>query len=81
MMVTGIVTLRRAGGSQLQPSAATCYVAELTTGKVAAYVVPWSPSMYKSGQPQSGAMALVGVTRFRMVVGGGDNAAPIGRSR
>jgi hypothetical protein len=75
MMVTGVATLRRAGGSQVQPSAAACYVAELTTGKVAAYVVPWSPSMYKSGQQQSSSLALIGVTPFRAGATGGAGGA------
>jgi len=72
MMVTGMAALRRVGGSQLQPSFAICYVAELTTGKVAAYVVPWSPSMYKASQMQTRPLELVGITRFRQVVGGAE---------
>jgi hypothetical protein len=80
MLVTGIATLRRAGGSQLQPSAATCYVAELTTGKVAAYVCPWAPSNYKSYQAQSGTLACVDVARFRPGPGGED-MVPAGHSR
>ena len=40
LMVTGMANLRRGGGSPLQPSNAMCYVAEITSGKVAAYAVP-----------------------------------------
>ena len=69
MIVTGMASLRRGGGSRLQPSTAMCYVAEITTGKVAAYAVPWSPSMYKAGQPQNQSLVLVGVTRFRQPTG------------
>jgi hypothetical protein len=43
MMVTGVAGLRRAGGSRQQPSNAICYVAEVTSGKVAAYAIPWLP--------------------------------------
>jgi len=71
MMVTGMCNLRRGGGSRLQPSAAMCYVAEITSGKLAAYAVPWSPSQYAAGQPQNNALVLVGVTRFRQAMGGG----------
>ena len=36
---------RPAAGRRLaqQPSSAVCYVAEITSGKVAAYAIPWSP--------------------------------------
>jgi hypothetical protein len=69
LMVTGMCNLRRGGGTRLQPSAAMCYVAEITTGKVAAYTIPWSPSMYAAGQPQTWDMKLAGVTRFRQAMG------------
>jgi hypothetical protein len=69
MMVTGVVALRRAGGSRLQPSNSTCYVAEATTGQIAAYVIAWSPSMYKANQPQSGEMNCIAVARFRQAAG------------
>jgi hypothetical protein len=75
MMVTGVVPLRRGGGSRQQPSAAMCYVAEVTSGRVAAYTVPWSPNLYNSGQMQSGQLLCAGVTRFRQVTG--DAPAPI----
>ena len=71
MMVTGVAYLRRAGGSRLQPSSSICYVAEVTSGKVAAYSVPWSPSMYAAGQVQKCPLVLVGVTRFRASLGVG----------
>jgi hypothetical protein len=69
MMVTGMIALRRGGGSRLQPSNSICYVAEITTGKVAAYAVAWSPSMYKANQPQSGELKCVAITRFRQPAG------------
>jgi len=70
LLVTGVAYLRRGGGSRLQPSNAVCYVAEITTGKLAAYAVPWSPSMYAAGQVQNAPLMLVGVTRFRPPLGG-----------
>jgi hypothetical protein len=69
MMVTGMIALRRGGGSRLQPSNSVCYVAEITTGKVAAYAIAWSPSMYKANQPQSGELKCIAITRFRTPTG------------
>jgi hypothetical protein len=65
MMVTGVATLRRGGGSRLQPSGSMCYVADVTSGRVAAYAILWSPTMYAAGQPQGGQIRCVGVTQFR----------------
>jgi hypothetical protein len=70
MMVTGVVGLRRAGGSRQQPSSSVCYVAEVNSGRVAAYAIPWSPPMYAAGQPQTGALIAVGKTYFRQALGG-----------
>ena len=77
MMVTGVVALRRGGGSRQQPSSAMCYVAEITSGRVAAYAVPWSPNLYLSGQVQSGPLVKAGATRFRQVTGEGPAPVPI----
>jgi hypothetical protein len=66
MMVTGLAGLRRSGGSRAQPSSAACYVADVSSGVVAAYVVPWSPPMYAAGQTQQGQLVRVGPpTHFR----------------
>ncbi len=75
LMATGMAALRRGGGSRLQPSNAVCYVAEVTSGKVAAYAIPWSPPMYSANQIQSGALVLVAATPFRQS-GHGPGAAP-----
>ena len=76
MMVTGMINLRRAGGTRLQPSNSVCYVAEITTGKVAAYAIAWSPSMYKANQPQSGELNCIAITRFRTPAGEAPIAEP-----
>ena len=81
LMVTGMTDLRRSGGTRLQPSDAICYVAEITSGKVAAYAVPWSPSLYAAGQSQNALLVLVGVTRFRPALGAGPGAAFPGGAR
>jgi hypothetical protein len=65
LMVTGLAGLRRQGGSRSQPSMAVCYVAEITSGRVAAYAVPWSPSAFSANQMQSGQLILVGAAHFR----------------
>ena len=50
LMVTGAVNLRRgAGGSQ--PGPVVVYIAEITTGKVAAYAIPWSAGMKNLNRP------------------------------
>ncbi|MCE5267402.1 MAG: hypothetical protein LLG00_05900 [Planctomycetaceae bacterium] len=59
-ITTGIATPRRAGGNRLQWSTAMCYVGEVSSGKMAAYSIPWSPTMYAAGQWQSREMWLAG---------------------
>jgi hypothetical protein len=64
MMVTGAAYTRRgAGGTQLSPS--VVYVAEVTTGMVAAYGIPWSRAAYTSGRPVSGQLLPLAKSRFR----------------
>ena len=78
LMVTGMVGLRRSGGTRQQPSSAVCFVADVSSGKVAAYAIPWSPPMYSAGQMQTGPLVRVGPpTHFRQggVVGTGAGAA------
>ena len=75
MMVTGIDALRRSGGSTVNPSSAVCYVAEVTSGKLAAYAIPWSGPRYAANQVQNGALVLVAATQFRQAVPG-TGAAP-----
>jgi hypothetical protein len=78
MMITGMAAgLRRAGGTRQQPSAAVCYVAEITSGLVAAYAIPWSTSVYAAGQPQRGSLVLVGPpVPFRQAAGAGPGTGP-----
>ncbi len=75
LMVTGMAALRRSGGARAQPSNAICYVAEVTSGKVAAYAIPWSPPMYAANQVQNGSLVMVAATQFRQT-GLGPGAAP-----
>jgi hypothetical protein len=69
MMVTGNVDLRRAG-TRMQYSKAAVYVAEITTGKVAAYAVPWTSGLSQGGQGGVQPLVPVATTRFRNGVAG-----------
>ena len=64
LMVTGIVDLRR-GAARLRPSMAAVYVAEITSGKVAAYVIPRDTHRHAAGQIFRGELLPLDVTRFR----------------
>jgi len=68
-MVTGVADLRRGGGTRLQPSRAVVYVAEVTSGLVAAYAVPWSPGLHAAGQTLHQPLVLLAVTQFRATAG------------
>jgi hypothetical protein len=79
LMVTGVVSMRRAGGTRTQPANSACYVAEITSGQVAAYTIQWSPSLYKSNRPQNGQISLINKSFFRQGMGpgpGGSGAVP-----
>ncbi len=77
LMTTGLASLRRAGGTRYQWSASMCYVAEVTSGKVAAYSIPWSATMYAASQPQSAELRPAGpVIGFRTGLGPGGGIGP-----
>jgi hypothetical protein len=78
LMVTGVAGLRQAGGSRQRWSSAMCYVAEITSGRVAAYGIPWSPPMHAAGQAQGGQLKCVGVAAFRQAAGTGPGLSPSG---
>lgn len=66
MMVTGMADLRR-GGPRMQTGLSLVYVAEVTSGKVAAYGVPWGPTTTTPGQVIQKPLLLMDVTTFRAV--------------
>jgi hypothetical protein len=68
MLITGTVDLRRA--SRLQYSQALVYVAEITTGKVTAYAIPWSQALQQGGQGGVQPLVPIASTRFRNGVPG-----------
>jgi hypothetical protein len=64
LMVSGLNDLRR-GGSLLRPAIGVCYVAEITSGRVAAYSVPWDPTTHATGQMTTGGILRLDVAQFR----------------
>ncbi len=51
LLVTGYADLRRGGSG---PSKGNIYVAEVISGKMAAYAIPWSSPMHNQGTPIRG---------------------------
>ena len=72
LMVTGVTDLSR-GAQQLQPSKAIVYVAEVTSGNVAAYGIMWSPQQWKAGTPQQLQIAMLDKWKFRKAAIRGGN--------
>lgn len=68
LMVTGVVNLRRGMGQTARPGACAVYIAELTTGKLAAYAIPWTPQFYNAGVPVQGELIPLDITQFRQAV-------------
>ena len=64
MMVTGTVQLRQPGGN-FQLGQSVAYIAETTTGRVAAYAVPWSGGLANSYTPFKGQLYRLDVLQFR----------------
>ena len=65
LLTTGTVDLRHSGGKTTSLSKSLVYVAELQSGKVGAYAIPWSSSAWNAGQTQRGQFTLLGVGSFR----------------
>jgi hypothetical protein len=67
LMATGTADLRRSGGTRLSPSRSILYVAEITTGSLGAYSIPWSSTGWVSGQRQTSQIVLLDKTLLRPV--------------
>jgi hypothetical protein len=72
LMVTGVADLRRVGGARIAPSRSIIYIAEITTGQVAAYSIPWSTANWMANVAMKGGFVLLDMARFRTA------AAPVG---
>lgn len=66
LMVTGAANLRQSA-VLCQSGRTVVYVAEVTTGRVAAYAVPWTPGMKSLRHPVKRPLKLLDVTQFRNV--------------
>jgi hypothetical protein len=67
LMVTGNSVFRRGAGN-VQPGNSVVYVAELTSGKVAAYAVPWSQVYATAGRPIHTKLILLDVFPMRVAL-------------
>jgi len=64
LMVTGYLRVTRQPIRQ-PISECAVYIVEATSGKFAAYTVPWQDTMFRSGRPQAGELLLMGVGSVR----------------
>jgi len=72
LMVTGLADLSRGGrGGQVQPGKAVVYVAEVTTGKVGVYAIPWNAPAHAQGRPERRPLVPIIAFPFRGAAGGG----------
>lgn len=65
LMVTGVTNLRRGLGNLARPGNCVVYIAELTSGKIAAYGVPWTPQLHNAGVPFRGTLVPLDIAQFR----------------
>lgn len=64
LMVTGMADMPR-GRAGFQPAKSIVYIAEASSGQVAAYIMPWNTSMASAGKPQTGEFRLLDIKQFR----------------
>jgi hypothetical protein len=64
LLVTGSADMPR-GAANTQFARSVVYVANATTGQIAAYVIPWSSSAQAAGRTQNGVFLLLDVAQFR----------------
>jgi len=64
LMVSGISDLRR-GAARVRYSRAVVFVAEVTSGRVAAYAIPWAREKFVAGQTIRDSLVPLDVTQFR----------------
>ena len=64
LIVTGLSQLPR-GRAGFQFASSTIYVAEATSGQVAAYSLPWNSSAQAGGKPQQGEFVPLDIVKMR----------------
>lgn len=58
LMTTGAIDLRRGSSARVQPPQSVLYVAEVNTGIVLTYIIPWDRSAHFSDVPAGGPLTL-----------------------
>ena len=64
LLVTGFADMPR-GRANFQYAKSIVYVAEASTGKVAAYTIPWNSAYMAAGKSQQGEFVPLDVAQFR----------------
>jgi hypothetical protein len=64
LIVTGYADMPR-GRANFQFAKSIVYVAEASTGVIAAYTIPWNSAMQAAGKPQTGEFVPLDVRPFR----------------
>jgi hypothetical protein len=64
LLVTGFADMPR-GANNFQFAQSIVYVADVTTGRVAAYTIPWNSTLHAAGRPQYGEFQPLDVQQFR----------------
>lgn len=67
LMVTGMADMPR-GRNDFQYAQSVVYVAEATTGQVAAYTIPWNTAFQAAGKTQYGEIQPLDVVPFRTAI-------------
>jgi hypothetical protein len=67
LIVTGLADMPR-GRANFQYAKSIVYVAEATSGQVAAYTIPWNSSLQAAGQSQHGVFEPLDRMQFRTAV-------------
>jgi hypothetical protein len=65
LLATGFADLRRGAGAGPSPSRGVIYVAEITTGRIAAYSSPWQAGAFNAARMIKVPFALLDMKPFR----------------
>lgn len=67
VMVTGMARLRKGAGGNVQPGLSVLYVAELTTGQIASFIIPWAKGAQANNTYQSGELIMSDLRPYRTI--------------
>lgn len=68
LMVTGENDMRRLAGNRWQASRSALYVAEVNTGMVLVYLIPWESELHNANQPARAKLVLWTARQFTTAV-------------